>query len=445
MATRSFSTDFDPRNHDSHHRFLEFEAQALLTRLHRVKPFALQMTSVPAAAVSLQAQEAIERVLAHGRRELQQRVRGFREWLKSASGRLATAADAQRRFTLLRLRFNAVLTQVDLFADALVQRSEHEHGTWLGGLDVLAADALALPGYYDAPPVICYLDRGAGAAIRRARTRLPGGGKNPVGIIRVPRERMIGSGIASSLVHEVGHQAAALLDLVDSLRPELQARQQQGGPEQVAWQLWERWISEIVADYWAVARVGVTSTTGLMAVVSLPRAFVFRVNVDDPHPFPWARVKLSCALGRALFPDAQWERLSRLWDSFYPTAGLDDARRDLFSALQQTMPEFIHLLLHHRAAKLRGQSLPQVLAVHERTPQRLRSMWQTWRSEPSRMKSAKPALAFAVIGQARADETISPHHESRLLGELLTLWALADAVGRFSTQTSILSPLHTVI
>ena len=187
------------------------------------------MTSVPAAAVSLQAQEAIERVLAHGRRELQQRVRGFREWLKSASGQLATAADAQRRFTLLRLRFNAVLTQVDLFADALVQRSEHEHGTWLGGLDVLAADALALPGYYDAPPVICYLDRGAGAAIRRARTRLPGGGKNPVGIIRVPRERMIGSGIASSLVHEVGHQAAALLDLVDSLRPELQARQQQGG------------------------------------------------------------------------------------------------------------------------------------------------------------------------------------------------------------------------
>jgi len=34
-------------------------------------------------------------------------------------------------------------------------------------------NALALPGFYEAPPVICYLDRGAGAAIRRARTRLP--------------------------------------------------------------------------------------------------------------------------------------------------------------------------------------------------------------------------------------------------------------------------------
>jgi len=34
-----------------------------------------------------------------------------------------------------------------------------------------------------------------------------GGGENPVAIVRVPRERMVGNGIASSLVHEVGHQA----------------------------------------------------------------------------------------------------------------------------------------------------------------------------------------------------------------------------------------------
>ncbi len=59
------------------------------------------------------------------------------------------------------------------------------------------------------------------AAIRRARTRLPGGGKNPVAIIRIPRERMVSSGIASSLVHEVGHQGAALLGLFDSVRAAL--------------------------------------------------------------------------------------------------------------------------------------------------------------------------------------------------------------------------------
>jgi len=36
-----------------------------------------------------------------------------------------------------------------------------------------------------------------GAAIRRARTRLPGGQPSPVGILRIPRERMIGHGVAS--------------------------------------------------------------------------------------------------------------------------------------------------------------------------------------------------------------------------------------------------------
>src|SRR5262249_58546694 len=102
---------------------------------------------------------------------------------------------------------NAVLSQLDLFNHVITQRSENETGVFLSGLDVVSADALALPGYYEPPPVICYLDRDVGAAIRRARTRMPGGGENPVAIIRVPRERMIGSGIASSLIHEVGHQA----------------------------------------------------------------------------------------------------------------------------------------------------------------------------------------------------------------------------------------------
>src|SRR6185369_4155817 len=119
-----------------------------------------------------------------------------------------------RKFTLLRLRFNAVVTQFDMFSNAITQRSENEFGVWLAGLDLVAADALALPPFFEAPPVLCYLDRGIGAAIRRARTRLPGGGNNPVALVRIPRDRMIGSNIASSLVHEVGHQAAALLDLV---------------------------------------------------------------------------------------------------------------------------------------------------------------------------------------------------------------------------------------
>lgn len=407
------------------HWLLAQEARALLTRLARVRPFALHEPMVPAAAASTEAQAAIEGYLAGGRRELRGRVREFLRWLRGP-GRGATPEEAQRRFTFLRLRFNVVLSHFDVFADVMTQRSESETGVWLAGLDEVAADALDLSGrYFEPPPVICYLDRGHGAAIRRARTRLPGGGESPVAIIRVPRERMVGAGIASSLVHEVGHQGAALLDLVNELRPALRDRQGADSGRATAWQMWERWISEIVADYWSVGRVGVASTTGLIGVVSLPRAFVFRGNLDDPHPIPWIRVRLSCAMGRALYPDPQWEELSRLWEQFYPLhEDLPAPQRALIRQLEETMPDFVRLLLDFRPPSLQGRSLREAMRPAERSPERLRALYQQWRGSFRRMRDGAPSLVFAVLGQARADGKLSPEEESRRLADLLTYWAL---------------------
>lgn len=421
---------------------LEQEARALLTRLRRVKPFALHETMVPAAAILPAAQTGIERYLVQGRQTMKALIHQYISWLRGPSGQTALPAHAQRLFSILRLRFNAVLTQFDLFSDAITQRSEHETGVWLSGLDVVSADALRLAGnYYDPPSVICYLDRGAGAAIRRARTRLPGGGENPVAMIRVPRERMVGSGIASSLVHEVGHQAAALLDLVNSLRPVLQGMQRGSGPHSSIWSLWERWISEIVADFWSVSRVGIGSTLGLMGVVSLPRAFVFHLNRDDPHPPPWIRVKLSCAMGQALYPHPQWERLARLWEAYYPVNLLEPERQDSFVKLQATLPGFVALLVNHRPKSLRGRNLAEVLEVQNRQPRHLRAFLRNWRRDPAKMYTAPPTLVFAVIGQARSDGRMSPEQESTILAKLLTHWALSRTL-EVSATCSMQSGKH---
>ncbi len=408
------------------HWMLDQEARSLLTRLARVKPFVLSEPMLLAASLLPPAQIAIERFLAKGRRELKERVEAFRGWLQGP-GREASPEEAQRRFTYLRLRFNAVLTQLDLFSDVITQRSESDNGVWMSGLDVVSADALALPGYIQAPPVICYLDRGVGAAIRRARTRLPGGGENPVAIIRVPRERMVGSGIASSLIHEVGHQASALLGLVPSMQAVLKAEQARRGEREV-WALFDRWISEILADFWSVARVGLVSTLGLIGVVSLPRPFVFRLNVDDPHPMPWIRVKLSCAIGQAIYPHPQWKRIERMWESFYPTAGLDAERRDLIGRIEAAIPEFIALLDDHRPESLRGRSLREVMEVETRQPQRLAALFAGWTQSPSGMYRAPPSLTFAVLGQARADGKLSPEDEGQLLAKLLTHWAMRSTL-----------------
>jgi hypothetical protein len=404
---------------------LEQEARSLLVRLARLRPFALQEALLPAASLQPRAQLAIEALLARGRAELQGLVQKFLAWLASGTGRAASAAEAQRRFSLLRLRFNTVLTHFDLFSDVVTQRSEHETGVWLSGLDVAAADALCLrrPSFEE-PAMVCYLDRGMGAAIRRARTRLPAGGENPVAVVRVPRERMLGMGIASSLFHEVGHQAAALLGLVEGLKPELHAREKRDLDAAPAWRLWARWISEVVADLWSVARVGVAATLGLMSVVSLPRAFVFRIGDDDPHPAPWIRVKLSAALGEALFPQPIWRRLHALWEAYYPRQGLSPEQLHLFELLEGTLPELVSVLLAQRPSVLGGASLVEALEPDELEPTRLARLLRRWRSEPSEMYTARPIVVFAVLGQGRAYGDVSPEEESVVLAKLLTHWAL---------------------
>ena len=410
-------------------RLLAYEARSLLERLNEVRPFALTLPMVAAAAPSVAAQAAIDRFLADSRRDLRQLVGRFLAWLDSPAGVAASPAQAQQRFTIVRLRFLAVLTQFDVFADALTERSQHGYGEWLGGLDVAASDALAWPGLpYRAPPVICHLDRGPGAAIRRARTRLPGGGLSPVALIRIPRERMVGSAIASSLVHEVGHQGAALLSLVPALQELLTARAQRHPADAPAWLHLRQWISEIVADFWSVARVGIGSTLGLMSVVGLPRVFVVRLGGDDPHPPPWIRVKISAAIGARLYPDAQWAQLASLWETLYPLAQEPDTLTQALRQLERLLPDFAALLADCRPPALQGRTLAQVFPTDDRQPARLRALWQRQQHQPDTLAHLPPTLAFAVVGQAKHDARIGAAEEVVLLRRLLRFWALHSTV-----------------
>ncbi|MFI6015240.1 hypothetical protein ACIBAG_41810 [Streptomyces sp. NPDC051243] len=410
---------------------LDGEARALLTRLDRVKPFALHETMVPAAAPTPQAQAAVERFLLTGRRELRRRVAAYLAWL-AGPGRTASPQLAQRRFTVLRSRFNGVLTQFDLFQEAITQRSERDTGVWLAGLDIAAADALTTPRtpLHTPPPVLTYLDHGPGAAIRRANTRIPGGGRTPVALIRMPRERMVGYGIGASLVHEVGHQAAALLGLVDSLRPVLLDAELTGRDpaERAAFAYWGLTISEIVADFWSVGQLGVAGTLGLMGVVSLPRRFVFAVVPDDPHPMPYIRVRLSCALGDALYPHPQWRALASLWSALHPPAPLPRNLMLLLEALESTVPRFVDVLLNHRPPTLGGLRLADVMPLASRRPEQLLARHRYWTRRPELLRRAPPTLVFAVLGQARAAARITPEVESLLLGDAITHWALAGTL-----------------
>ena len=411
-------------------RLLAHESRAMLARLARLEPFALTMPMVPAAAASVEAQTAIEEHMQQVKRRLRRLIVRLLDQLRGAPRHGFVPHAAQEQFTLLRMQFNALITQFDIFGDVLSQRSEHGTGVSVAGLDVVVADALVVPGAsIDAPPVLCFLDRGHGAAIRRIRTKLPGGDLSPVAVINIPRERMVGAGIASSLVHEAGHQAAALLGLIASLRGPLIARQQTTAPrERRPWLAWERWISEILSDFWSVGKIGIGATTGLISVVSLPRPFVFRMDLEDPHPFPWIRVRLSGAIGKALYPHPQWDRLLAVWNALYPRDGLNPAMQHWLAQLEATMPEFVSLLLNHKPQTLGGRSLKQLFPTQERSPTRLAAIYDQHRARPSQLAQIAPTLAFAVIGQARMDGKIDPETESSLLRRLLATWAVRTAL-----------------
>ena len=405
---------------------LEQEARGLLTRLDQIQPFSVHETMVLAAALPFAAHRGIERFLHAGRSRLRRRVHAFLRWL-GGPGRAAPAHEQQRRFVLIRLEFNDILSQLDLFTEVVTQRSEHGTGVRLSGLDVLAADALrvAAPAGEELPAV-CYLARGPGAAIRRAKTPLPGGSPNPVAIIRVPRERMVGGGVASSLVHEVGHQGAAQLGLVESLRSELAgcaARE----PDDV-WPVFQGWISEIVADCWSVGQLGITSTVGLLAVVSLPSYFVFRPSGDDPHPTPYLRVLISTAIGEALAPHPQWAAMRRTWRAMYPLDDLPASRVAELRRVESAVPRFVGTLLAHRPPALGGRALRTLWPAGSRSPQRLLALHRRTGTDVAALARLRPTLALSVLGQARTAGLLTPEEESRVLSDLLVVWAVRSSL-----------------
>ena len=143
----------------------------------------------------------MEKYLVENWRALRALVKHHIRRLEAGPATGSASQMMQGHYVFLRMRFNAMLADFDTFADVFTQRGETNFGVWIAGMEVAATDALRMPVKGIAvPPVMCYLDRGHGAAIRRARTRLSTGRENPVAIVRVPRERMVGSGIAASSI-----------------------------------------------------------------------------------------------------------------------------------------------------------------------------------------------------------------------------------------------------
>jgi hypothetical protein len=110
-------------------------------------------------------------------------------------------------------------------------------------------------------------------------------------------------------------------------------------------------------------------------------------------------------------------------------AGLDVGRARTIKLLEGAITPFVSLLAEHRPQALRGQSLREAVSIPSRTPRRLAALYEQWLAYPHLMWTAAPTLVFAVFGKARANGKLSPEQEDRLLGTLITGWALLSTPG----------------
>ena len=114
--------------------------------------------------------------------------------------------------------------------------------------------------------------------------------------------------------------------------------------------------------------------------------------------------------------------------SYYPLADLDRAKRETIALLEKTMPGLAALIAHHRPKSLKGASLKEALETDQRQPAQLSALLRSWSVSPARMYGASPTIVFAVIGQGRAEGTITPETEGRIFANMLNYWALRDTL-----------------
>src|SRR2546430_16178942 len=116
---------------DDEKTMLAGEPRAMLARLGLVKPFALQESMLPAAALLPTAQVAIDRFLVAGRRELRRLLHPYPQWLQQPPGHAATPAEGQTPLPLLRPKIHNMAVPFHMFAGGIPQPRGDEEGGWV--------------------------------------------------------------------------------------------------------------------------------------------------------------------------------------------------------------------------------------------------------------------------------------------------------------------------
>ena len=266
---------------------------------------------VLAAALPYAAHADHRALPARGPRRLRARVQRVPRLAARSRAAAADAAEQQRRFVLIRLGFNDVLSQFDLFTevDHPAQRARDRRVAVRPrrpGPRTRCGRAAGLePPRRSATSPAARARRSGGPAPGCPAATEPGGdhpGARGSGWSAAASRRRWStrSGTRAPRCSGSWSRCAPTSRRAAEQRPAgMRGRPGTGGSAR----------SSRTAG--RSARSGSPRPLGLLAVVSLPAFFVFRPSGDDPHPVPYLRVLVSATIGEALYPHPQWAAMRR--------------------------------------------------------------------------------------------------------------------------------------
>ncbi|HEU4780963.1 MAG TPA: hypothetical protein VFS58_13855 [Steroidobacteraceae bacterium] len=258
----------------------------------------------------------------------------------------------------------------DTFMDILTQRHSPALGPQLRGCDVLAAESLRrdTPALIACRTPIVYCNRGYGAAVVRSDARLHADIPNILPLIQIPYGRLQEKLQLTSLLHEVGHEAAGRLALLPPMRAAITTELTQHGTSSAVVELFVHWLSEIAADLWSFLASGVAHAATLREILALPAEHAFRLSMQVPHPPPYLRALLGFQLCRDTWGAGPWDAWEDQWLANYPREDCPPTTHDLFDAARAALPQVSHILLRARYKTIGGRRLAQLFDLEALAP-----------------------------------------------------------------------------
>jgi hypothetical protein len=329
------------------HTWLSVQALNVQRHVAALRPFAPGEFGVGGPAPTQGHLHAVNRLIS-----------GLRGGVRQLGGQAGVAlAAGQRHPTPARLAHATQLKERahdavraaekvwDFYFELFGQR-QSRFGYWLDACDQIALDCyqhtwvnLEQARSVPAPPPFSFMRTGFSPATYRRGLRLSKLGRlpNPFPLIQLPYHRLVNPWTLGAVLHEVSHNLQSDLGLSQAVPQQIGAALQRAGASPGVIATWTGWNRESYADLSGLLLGGPGVVASLMDVVGRSPQATYQFTPGKPHPTPYLRVLLSCALLQRMGFAEQAGRYRRAWTRLYPApqSGLPaELLRDLGAVLE---------------------------------------------------------------------------------------------------------------